>query len=129
MLFNGELVSSVKKRPEKQKGELAMFKTKQLFASALISLAAMVPLAAEAWWGFPFGGGPWDNGWGGGPWGGGPWGGPWGGYPGYGYGYPGYGYGYPGYGYGYPGFGYPAYGYQPYAYPFTAPSATSTDKK
>ena len=101
-----------------------MFKTKRFLAAALIASAAMAPLAADAWWGFPFfGGGPWNNGWGG-PWGGGPWG-----YPGYGYGYPGYyGYGYPGHGWGYPGYGwgYPAYGYQPYGYPYTAPAATTT---
>jgi hypothetical protein len=101
-----------------------MFKTKRFFAAALIaSSAALAPLTADAWWGFPFGGwSPWNNGWGGGPWGG-----PWGGYPGYGYGgYPGYGYGYPGYGYGY---GAPYYyGYQPYYAP-AAPAATTTEKQ
>ena len=95
-----------------------MFKTKRFFAAALIASAALAPLAADAWWGFPFGGGPWSDGWGG-PWGGGPWG-----YPGYGYGYPGYGYGYPAYGYGYP-----AYGYQPFGYPYYAPAATTSEKK
>jgi hypothetical protein len=90
-----------------------MFKTKRFLAAALIASAAMAPLAADAFWGWPFGGGgPW-SGWGG-PWGGGPWGGgPWG-YPGYGYGYPGY------------GWGAPYYGYQPYAYPYTT---TTTEKK
>ena len=90
-----------------------MFKTKRFFAAALIASAALAPLAADAWWGFPFGGGPWSDGWGG------PWG-----YPGYGYGYPGYGYGYPAYGYGYP-----AYGYQPFGYPYYAPAATTSEKK
>lgn len=82
-------------------GGSVMKKTQRFLISTLIAgSAALAPLSADAFWGFPFGGwSPWDN------WGDG---GPWGGYPGYGYGgYPGYGYGggYPGYGYG----GYPAY--------------------
>ena len=70
-----------------------MFKTKQLFAAALIHWAPLVPLAAEAWWGFRSAEDPGITA-GVVVVGGGPWGGPWGGYPGYGYGYPGYGYGY-----------------------------------
>ncbi|MCB1762271.1 MAG: hypothetical protein KDI27_03920 [Gammaproteobacteria bacterium] len=97
-----------------------MLNKKRILAAALIASAAMVPVAADAWWGFPFGGGPW-SGWGG-PWGGAPWGG----YPGYGWGYPGYGWGYPGYGYGYPAYGY-GYGYPAYGYPYyTAPATTSS---
>lgn len=99
---------------------------KTLIAGAIAG-SALLAGSAGAFWN-SWGGGPWG---GGGPWYGGGypgyggWGGPWGGggYPYYG----GWGGGYP-YG-GYGGYPYGGYGYAPYyggyAYPATAPRATT----